>query len=87
MEKAKKPRAARRSNTLNVDHNTTAYKIIMVKFGGLGKFCELSRKATSTVWGWLLRGQIPTIQQQFVLDLARKHKIELTPADFFEGAK
>lgn len=83
MENAKKPRAMRRSNTDKVDHDSTAYKIIVVKFGGLGRFHELSRIATSTVWGWLLRGQIPTIQQQRVLDIARQNKIDIKPEDFF----
>lgn len=72
----------RNSYSSNIKQGSPADVIINQKFGGLGAFCGLSGIPTSTVWGWLIRGLIPTRQQRLVLDLARKAKVHVEAEDF-----
>lgn len=56
--------------------------VVVVKFGGLTRFCQLTGYRTSTVWDWMRKGYIPANRQPHVLEMARLYGIELQPGDF-----
>lgn len=58
--KARKPRTIVSDK---VDKGSPAYRIIILHLGGLTPACEIIERNTNTVYGWLLRGDIPTRQQ------------------------
>jgi P63C domain len=58
-------------------------KHIIQKFGGQTALGQLLGRRQSTVSHWAKRG-VPTKWQQPILDLARKHGIDLSPEDFFQ---
>ncbi len=66
-----------------IDHTKPAY-IVVEKFGGLSRFCELTAFATSTVYDWLIGGHIPGKHHRYIMEMARTHTIEIEPADFVE---
>jgi hypothetical protein len=80
MKVLRKPRTPKDASA--IDQNSSAWIIINDKFGGLARYCAFSGDPTSTVWGWLQRGYIPPLKQPRVLELAKKHKIDVKPADF-----
>ena len=57
---------------------------IIGKFGGLTALSrELGHRHCTTVQGWKERGLIPTQYHLPIIEKAREHGIDLTPADFF----
>ncbi len=65
---------------MNVSH-------IIMKFGGVRPLARLLGYPPSTVQNWETRGTIPAKHQQPILDIGVKHKIDITPNDFFSSAK
>lgn len=88
----KKSRAARTPRAESIDQTAPA-SIVVNKFGGLARFCDAAEKAgnpyaTSTVWGWIKRGDIPLRQVSPIkaIGMAQDPVIEIPDSDFFRTA-
>lgn len=82
------PRKQRAITSDRVDPGKPA-SIVINRFGGLSRFCELTGYATSTAHGWTVSGHIPARRGErayhaHILSVAAKHKIPLDPSDFVE---
>lgn len=72
-----------------VDESMPA-SIVINKFGGLSRFCEITGFAISTVHGWTVSGFVPNRKkngvsyQAYIMATAAEKGIELEPSDFFE---
>lgn len=75
---ARKPRT---SNSSKVDPNAPA-SIVVAKFGGLGNLHNESGIPTSTIWKWMLGGDIPPKRHLELKGLAARLKIKLKDSDF-----
>lgn len=66
-----------------VDPNKPA-SIVIDKFGGLTRFCEITGYATSTAHGWTVNGYIPAKKGRyaFIIAKGKEHGIKVTAADF-----
>lgn len=64
-----------------IDVESPAF-IVVDKFGGLAKFCEISGYARSTVYDWLRKGLIPSDKHEPILALAVEHRKTVRRADF-----
>jgi len=60
---------------------------IISLFGTQKKAAKAAQVTQPAVSEWLRSGQIPAPRQRLLLEAARKHKIKLEPADFFENFK
>jgi hypothetical protein len=89
-------RKSRTPRTDNIDQTAPA-SVVMNKFGGLARFCELSKQyatperaaiPTSTVWGWITRGDIPPKRVPEVKAIAALARpiVRLKDADFVRKA-
>jgi hypothetical protein len=63
--------------------------IVIDKFGGLTRFCELTGYPTSTAHGWMVSGYIPAHRKghsthAHILGVAQAEAIELAAGDFVE---
>ena len=81
MKKMRKPR---RSNSDNIDTMAPA-SIVVTKFGGLGKMAHDTGIATSTIWGWMRRGDIPPKRVPDLKAHAMRLKVKLKDSDFVRG--
>jgi hypothetical protein len=61
--------------------------VVVRKFGGLARFCQLTGFATSTVHDWMVKGLIPAARQEHVLAVAAEHRIKVKPAEFVPTPK
>lgn len=82
------PRKQRAITSARVDPNKPA-SVVINRFGGLTRFCELTGFATSTAHGWTVSGYIPprrgkTLYHARILEVAERKGIALEPADFVE---
>lgn len=75
---ARKPREIR---SANVDPRMPA-SVVVMKFGGLTRFCDWTGFKTSTVWDWMINGYVPSKRQPHVMEMAKLHGVDLEPADF-----
>ena len=75
------PQPRRRAQTSDIDRTAPA-SVIIDKFGGLMRFCDLNGIPTSTAFGWQKSGLIPSRRQEAILTRAREHKVAIKPADF-----
>lgn len=57
---------------------------IIDKFGGIRPLARALNRPVSTVQSWKDRGAVPHRRQAELLEYARAHGIELTPAEFFD---
>lgn len=85
----KNKRAARTPRAEVIDPAAPASIVINTRFGGLARFCEAAAEAgrpysTSTVWGWLKRGDIPPRQVPEIKAIAAAQKpvVRLRDGDF-----
>lgn len=71
-----------------VDYDTPAGRIVQ-RCGGLVKFCNAFQppKPTSTVWRWLESGLIPAKHQAEVMEVGKRLKVRIKPADFMPSAR
>jgi len=78
-----KRRRARQPSAAKIDVNAPAY-LVVEKFGGLARFCELSGIPSSTVWGWVKRGDIPFRHVPNIKMIAARCKpvVKLKDSDF-----
>lgn len=81
MIKTRKPRT---SKSENVDPTAPAFKVV-AKFGGLGRMARDTGLATSTIWGWMRRGDIPPKRVPEVKSWGLKLKVKLKDSDFVRG--
>lgn len=83
----KKPRKPRAPTTGKIDPTAPA-NIVIAKLGGLAVVCEQSGWPTSTVWGWMKRGDIPPkrVPDLKALGLAMKPRVVLPDSDFIRKA-
>lgn len=79
---ARKPRT---SNSDQVD-TTAPASTVVGKFGGLGKMHADTGYATSTIWGWLKRGDIPPKRVPEIKAHAIRLKVRLKDSDFLRDA-
>lgn len=68
---------------------TKPASIVIDKFGGLTRFCEITGYATSTAHGWTVSGYIPPHRRgasthAFILAKAKQNGVKLDPADFVD---
>lgn len=93
---SKPRRKARTPRTENIDQTAPA-SVVINKFGGLARFCELSAEQatedrpaipTSTVWGWLVRGDIPPKRVPEIKAIAQAARpiVRLKDSDFVRQA-
>lgn len=89
----KNKRAARTSSAAVVDPTAPASIVITERFGGLARFCEAAERAgtpyaSSTVWGWLKRGDIPPRQVPAIKAIASAQRpvVKLRDSDFIRQA-
>lgn len=86
----KPERKPRKLVSPKVDPTKPAYLIVQ-KFGGLAKFCQICEWPMSTVHSWLTTGLIPSRKrdgnsyQSFIMERGASHGIEVLPRDFIEG--
>lgn len=78
-KRARKPRVIVSDK---VDRLSPAYRIVVLHLGGLTPASEILGRNTNTVYGWLLRGQIPTGQQANAREKAAEAGKPF-PADWF----
>lgn len=76
--KTRKPRTPKAGR---IDPSKPA-SIVIGKFGGLARFCEISGDSPSTVDGWLVRGTIPSRHFERIKGLATDKSIPLNDSDF-----
>lgn len=67
--------------------------IVISRFGGVRPLARLLNKDPSTIHRWKqpadrggLDGRVPSAVQVRLLELAREHNVELTPADLVLGS-
>jgi len=60
---------------------------IIALFGSQKLAAEAARVSQPAVAEWKRTGQIPAQRQRLLLEAARKQRIKLEPADFFDGFK
>lgn len=82
------PRKQRALSAEQIDRTKPA-SLIVAKFGGLMRFCNLTGYKTSTVHGWVVRGFIPAHRggvshHAHIMKIAAANKIELTATDFLD---
>ena len=84
----KQTRKARTPSADTIDQAAPAW-IVVSKFGGLARICEIAQQngiklPTSTVWGWVRRGDIPPRRVPEIKALALKAKpiVRLKDSDF-----
>lgn len=89
MDEKKQRRRATTSTRVN--KSFPAYRIIVLKFGGLTNFCDATGFHTSTVHNWLRAGLIPAkwhepglSLQRYIIGRAFLNGIAITPYDFVE---
>lgn len=71
----------RRKISAEIDRGAPAF-LVIERFGGLTKFCDMCRYPTSTAYDWLKKGLIPADHQAHILTIARQHRVRIQPADF-----
>lgn len=76
-----KPRT-RRPKDGTAQPGTPAWRVVNEAFGGLAKLHELSGIPTSTIWGWLQTGIIPTRRVPELMRLAQANRIRLPHSHF-----
>lgn len=76
-----RPRKPHRIRSESIDPRMPA-SVVMMKFGGLTRFCDWTGFKTSTAWDWQRKGYIPAERQPHVMERALAHGVELDPADF-----
>lgn len=80
MEKIKS-RKPRGFNSTKIDHNAPA-SIVVKKFGGLGIMARNTEIPTSTIWKWMLSGNIPPKRHLELKGHAVRLKVKLKDSDF-----
>lgn len=85
--RAQKERAVMKREIRNpaIDRTRPAY-LVIERFDSLADFCKKTGYHSSTVYDWLLKGLIPADRQEYILNIARQHRIELPPILFVPGA-
>lgn len=73
-----------------VDRSKPA-SVVIDKFGGLTRFCQLTGYPTSTAHGWTVSGYIPAQRKgvsthQHIMGIAAANRISLKPGDFVDQA-
>lgn len=78
------PASSRKQQTVRSDRINPSMpaSVVISRFGGLTRFCQLTGYKTSTVWDWMAKGFIPADRQTHVLEMARLYELPLEPADF-----
>lgn len=79
-------RGARTLTSDRIDRTAPA-SIVIEKFGGLTRFCELTAVPTSTAHSWAEVGLIPARRQAHILQVAATHSVPVTPPDFVPRAQ
>lgn len=85
----KPARKSRATTSDRVKQDMPAF-LVVSKFGGLSRFCEICDFAFGTVHGWLESGLVPAKMrdgmsyQAWILAKAHEHKIDMGPADFID---
>jgi hypothetical protein len=77
-----KPKRRNRKPSAQIDTTAPASIIVNDRFGGLARFCELTGLSTSTVWGWLLSGDVPPKRVPEIKAKAMAAKVKLKDSDF-----
>ena len=75
------PRKPRTSNSSKVDPNAPA-SIVVARFGGLGHMHNQTGIPTSTIWKWMLSGNIPPKRHLELKGHAARLKVKLSDSDF-----
>jgi hypothetical protein len=81
-----RPRKRHPTTSDRIDKAQPAY-IVVDKFGGLAKFCQVTGWPTSTVHDWLVKGLIPADRQARTLELAALHRVRVKAVDFVPQPK
>lgn len=82
-----KPRKPRAPTTGKIDPEEPA-NIVIGKLGGLAVVCQHGGYPSSTVWGWMKRGDIPPrrVPELKELGLRLKPRVVLKDGDFLRKA-
>ena len=75
------PRKPRTSNSRKIDPSAPA-SIVVAKFGGLGNLHNESGIPTSTIWKWMLSGDIPPKRHLELKGHAARLKVKLKDSNF-----
>jgi hypothetical protein len=70
-----------------ISRESPAWRVIVIRFEGLARFCAACGIASSTAYDWLLKGLIPADRVPRIKRIAIELKIPLERGDFEPAAE